>query len=890
MSGNEKKVRRQFGQGPFLRLEDIPETSDIRAIKYLSCQGGGMKGIGYVGAIRELDDLGVLSQLKEVAGSSAGGMIAVMVAIGCTADELGEEMLNMDFRSFQDKRELGWVEASKLGSLLKGLGGLVGTTRVKVLRQVVRQGLVVAGKVVGVAEKAEDLAGLALGAELGLWEGDALTHYLANLVARKTGNPNITFRELAALGPPFKKLTLTGSNLTTGKLEYYNAQNTPDIPIIQAARISASFPGAYKPVILEDGQVRVDGGLLENLPDVFNNPPYCPPDSDNGQGGNKYAFALSFTSEEEKQPKKIKGIGQMLGAMYEAKTSEAAWKEKYGNNMADIDTVEMGTLEFDATEEKKEALIESGKNSIRTAFLKILTQEKEQGKSLSLLEDKELMRIKVALDDDSSEEGRELGADVLEELVRRAEENILSLEKQEDLERKAKNARNRREKFGKKKLTDEELSEACSEKIKKLDNIVQQLEENLKILVLSKEALEINRDLIVEKLNKDPYLWRALEILRKFNDDIRQSSLNKDIDQYKALKSKRKTYYENLIAKYEEKDMLLADFVRDLQADSRKSSFVVPVFEDEVSNYCGKDIESCEEYIAEIEQELAKKTSKINDVLKLQKIAQEREGKATHYQALIDLNNELDKTIQRRTTILTKANHFLMQKAPRFERAILSFSKVVAFVSFICWVPVAVGPVLTAKAIRRLSSNPEVKATADNVIDFFRLTNVESEHQIRVLRDRTAKTIETMSDIYAEAEKEETTSLYNAYQAYLGNSGVKMQDIFMKTPGESKAGYQKRMAGVKAKFTVSIPPGELSKVEKAAENLEKFQKEVIQKISERKLKPQETKEAEALPAESNVERTPEQHRIALTAFHDARKKHGQEHGKVQPTKPNPKKK
>lgn len=892
MSEKEKRVRRQFGRRPFLHLEDIPETSDIRAIKYLSCQGGGMKGIGYVGAIRELDDLGVLSQLEEVAGSSAGGMFALMIAIGCTADELAEEMLNMDFRSFQDKRELGWVEASKLGSLFEGLGGLAEeTSRIKVLNQVVKQGLKTAEKVVGVAEKAEDLAGLAFGSQLGLWEGDALTHYLASLVARKTGNPNITFRELAALGPPFKKLTLTGSNLTTGKLEYYNAQNTPDMPIIQAARISASFPGAYKPVILEDGQVRVDGGLLENLPEVFNKEPYTPPDPANGQGGNKYAFALSFTSKAEKQPKKIKGIGQMLGAMYEAKTSEGAWKEKYGDNMADIDTVEMGTLEFEATEEKKQALIDSGKNAVRNAFKRILKQERKQEEPLSALEDKELIRIKVALENDSSEEGRELSADVFEELVRRAEENILGLEKQEDLERRARNALKRREKFGKKKLTDEELSEACSEKIKKLDNIVEQLEENLKTLMLSKDALEFNRDLIVEKLaKKDPYLWRALEILRKFNEDIRQSLLNKDIDQHKVLKSKRKTYYENLIAEYEKKDGLLAGFIRDLQEDSRRRGFVVPIFEDEVSAYCDKDIEACEEYIKEIAQELARKTAKLSDVRKLQKAAQEREGKATHYQALIDLNNELDKTIQRRTTVLTKVNHFLIQKAPRFERAILSFSKMVAFVSFVCWIPVAVGPVLTAKAIRHFSSNPAVKATADNVVDFFRLTNVESEHQIRVLRDRTAKTIETMSDIYAEAKKDETTSLYIAYQAYLGNSGVKMKEIFMKTPGESKADYQKRVREVKAKFMASIPPGELSKVEKADQNLEKFQKEVVLKISERKLTSQETKQSQISQPQLDMSSTPEQRRIALTAFHDARKKHGQEHGKMSPIKPNPKKK
>ena len=83
-----------------------------------------MKGTGYVGAIAELEQFGVLSQIEEVAGTSVGGLIATLVAIGCSPTEIREFMLELNFKAFQDKKETGWLESPQFEELSEGVTGL----------------------------------------------------------------------------------------------------------------------------------------------------------------------------------------------------------------------------------------------------------------------------------------------------------------------------------------------------------------------------------------------------------------------------------------------------------------------------------------------------------------------------------------------------------------------------------------------------------------------------------------------------------------------------------------------------------------------------------------------------------------------------------------------
>src|SRR5689334_9963902 len=68
-------------------------------------EGGGVKGIGLVGAYAALEQEGWKPEC--VAGTSAGAITAALVAAGYTAAELRDEVLALHFRDFKDE---GWED------------------------------------------------------------------------------------------------------------------------------------------------------------------------------------------------------------------------------------------------------------------------------------------------------------------------------------------------------------------------------------------------------------------------------------------------------------------------------------------------------------------------------------------------------------------------------------------------------------------------------------------------------------------------------------------------------------------------------------------------------------------------------------------------------------
>eukprot|EP00929_Paragymnodinium_shiwhaense_P048496 TRINITY_DN24515_c0_g1_i2.p1 TRINITY_DN24515_c0_g1~~TRINITY_DN24515_c0_g1_i2.p1 ORF type:complete len:685 (-),score=128.14 TRINITY_DN24515_c0_g1_i2:739-2793(-) len=65
-------------------------------------EGGGTKAIVYGGALRRLDDAGLLRDIKCFAGSSTGAIVAALCAVGCTPDEFTEWVTNAPWGSMAD--------------------------------------------------------------------------------------------------------------------------------------------------------------------------------------------------------------------------------------------------------------------------------------------------------------------------------------------------------------------------------------------------------------------------------------------------------------------------------------------------------------------------------------------------------------------------------------------------------------------------------------------------------------------------------------------------------------------------------------------------------------------------------------------------------------------
>jgi NTE family protein len=53
--------------------------------KNLVLEGGGIRGMAYSGAIKVLDEKGVLPQIEKVAGTSAGSIVALLISLGYSA-------------------------------------------------------------------------------------------------------------------------------------------------------------------------------------------------------------------------------------------------------------------------------------------------------------------------------------------------------------------------------------------------------------------------------------------------------------------------------------------------------------------------------------------------------------------------------------------------------------------------------------------------------------------------------------------------------------------------------------------------------------------------------------------------------------------------------------
>lgn len=96
-------------------------------MKYIGIfQGGGVKAIAHVGAIKALEERGFFC--VKAAGTSAGAIIASLVVAGYNADELIEFFQTLDITTLKEKgkamriiKDFGIYSSSPLEKYLEGL-------------------------------------------------------------------------------------------------------------------------------------------------------------------------------------------------------------------------------------------------------------------------------------------------------------------------------------------------------------------------------------------------------------------------------------------------------------------------------------------------------------------------------------------------------------------------------------------------------------------------------------------------------------------------------------------------------------------------------------------------------------------------------------------------
>lgn len=150
--------------------------------------------------------------IKRVAGTSAGSIVAMLVAMGATAAKVGEIVGGTSFNKFKDKNLLGLFR------------------------------------------------------KYGIYKGDALRKWLQTQasVLLGSGGAGVTFEQL-----PHIDLTVIGTDLTGQAPAVFSRSTTPKMSVVEAVRISASIP-LFFCAVRDGGSVYVDGGVSWNYPiDIF---------------------------------------------------------------------------------------------------------------------------------------------------------------------------------------------------------------------------------------------------------------------------------------------------------------------------------------------------------------------------------------------------------------------------------------------------------------------------------------------------------------------------------------------------------------------------------------------------------------------------------------------
>jgi len=217
------------------------------------CGGGGLTGGMFeVGALRALDCAlggGVITELDQYAGASAGAMVATLLAAGVSPDEMDEVVV----RGARNRRKLPPLKRGSIYGLDLGMWLWSG---VKLPASMTAN--LVASLIPGDGLRPVDAMFDSLGSlPSGLFSNDPLAEYVGS-VLELLGLP-LTFENFP------KELMVTAVNLDSGHQVIFGAPGVRNVPIAKAVQASAALPLLFRPVRIGD-QVFVDGGIERNLP------------------------------------------------------------------------------------------------------------------------------------------------------------------------------------------------------------------------------------------------------------------------------------------------------------------------------------------------------------------------------------------------------------------------------------------------------------------------------------------------------------------------------------------------------------------------------------------------------------------------------------------------
>ena len=360
----------------------------------LVIQGGGPRGLAYVGVLEELERNHLLEDLRSVAGTSAGAITATFIALGFDNEEIRRITIETNLNKFLDapdgKREL--LELFQAEGILQKFSK-ISHLLFKLNHQEKR-----------------NLSSF-LTDEAYLCEGRVFRDWIDNQIYTKTEVRNCTFGEFAAMRVEkgFKHLHVFGSQVSgdVPRIRHFSSENPADRDIIiaDAVRISMSIPLVFQPhpirykrglEIICSAERYVDGGLVYNFPiDGFDNLGYIKGNPFQGEGPetsgrvfNRHVLGLSLYTPQQEDVAQQEGWFQQRIASIKRRVQDSYQRSLLGNlssigsfffnaekiaqsvqgndpRVINISDCGVGLLDFDMSEPKKQELIHSGVTATR---------------------------------------------------------------------------------------------------------------------------------------------------------------------------------------------------------------------------------------------------------------------------------------------------------------------------------------------------------------------------------------------------------------------------------------------------------------------------------------------------------------------------------------------
>ncbi len=399
----------------FDEKENVPPAPAIRRqIKYTVFKGGGPKGTANVEAlVKSLEDNFVIPEEQiGTAGTSAGAIIGLLWALKNTGKQLKGKLFNLEFMSFLDDVDRNHTEnVMKNGDSIKAL--LNGTasfySKLSTLSSLPalfnelskhRSGLF-KGEVYKdwiIDQILEKVRGTEVLERINVEltqeqkkEYDALDTEIKKqeyILRKKVAL--ITFQDFKDFPNLFLEFKCFGTNIATQRGEEYSVEKTPNATILSAMRITMSLPIVFQPAYLEerrfvreengkrfyqsvrvDDNPRIDGGLFDNYPaSAF--------DVDPKTGVELYnPHTLGFCLVPPHQFQEFACDGPTQHAAVDDKSFldylfkmilAVMWGQQdyyHGRGLDHertvyVSTLDVGTLDFNISDRKKEDLCDSG--------------------------------------------------------------------------------------------------------------------------------------------------------------------------------------------------------------------------------------------------------------------------------------------------------------------------------------------------------------------------------------------------------------------------------------------------------------------------------------------------------------------------------------------------